>query len=42
VRATFADVDDLRAAVGFSPATPLTEGIRRFCDWYRTYYRIGQ
>jgi UDP-glucuronate 4-epimerase len=42
VRATFADVDDLRAAVGFSPATPLTEGIRRFCEWYRAYYRIEQ
>jgi UDP-glucuronate 4-epimerase len=42
VRATFADVDDLRAAVGFSPSTPLTEGIRRFCDWYRAYYRIEQ
>jgi UDP-glucuronate 4-epimerase len=42
VRATFADVEDLRAAVGFSPATPLAEGIRQFCDWYRAYYRIGQ
>jgi UDP-glucuronate 4-epimerase len=40
VRATFADVEDLRAAVGFSPSTPLAEGIRRFCDWYRSYYRI--
>jgi UDP-glucuronate 4-epimerase len=40
VRATFADVDDLRAAVGFAPATPLQEGIRRFCEWYRTYYRV--
>jgi UDP-glucuronate 4-epimerase len=39
VRATFADVDDLRAAVGFAPATPLQEGIRRFCEWYRSYYR---
>ncbi len=40
VRATFADVEDLRAAVGFSPSTPLADGIRRFCDWYRAYYRI--
>jgi UDP-glucuronate 4-epimerase len=40
VRATFADVDDLRNAVGFSPATPLHEGLRRFCDWYRGYYCI--
>jgi UDP-glucuronate 4-epimerase len=42
VRATFADVRDLHAAVGFSPATPLAEGIRRFCDWYRAYYRIAK
>jgi len=42
VRATFADVDDLHAAVGFTPATPLSEGIRRFCDWYRSYYQISQ
>jgi len=42
VRATFADVDDLRSAVGFSPGTPLKEGIRRFCEWYRSYYRIEQ
>jgi UDP-glucuronate 4-epimerase len=42
VRATFAEVDDLRKAVGFSPATPLKEGIRRFWEWYRAYYRVEQ
>jgi UDP-glucuronate 4-epimerase len=43
VEATWADVDDLRAAVGFAPATPLREGVRRFVDWYRqhiTQFRI--
>ncbi|MDD5100685.1 MAG: NAD-dependent epimerase [Syntrophales bacterium] len=39
VPATCADVDDLTAAVGFRPATPITEGIRRFVAWYREYYR---
>ena len=39
VPATFADVDDLSADVGFKPATPITEGIRRFVEWYRDYYR---
>jgi UDP-glucuronate 4-epimerase len=38
VPATYADVDDLSAAVGFSPKTPIQEGIRRFVDWYRTFY----
>jgi len=38
VPATCADVDDLMAAVGFRPATPIAEGIRRFVAWYRDYY----
>ena len=41
VPATCANVDDLMAAVGFRPATPITEGIRRFVAWYREYYRVG-
>jgi UDP-glucuronate 4-epimerase len=38
VPATYADVDDLSADVGFKPATPLRSGIERFIDWYRNYY----
>ncbi|HOF05641.1 MAG TPA: NAD-dependent epimerase [Syntrophales bacterium] len=38
VPATCADVEDLAAAVGFSPATPVATGIERFVDWYRKYY----
>ncbi|HEU4409255.1 MAG TPA: NAD-dependent epimerase [Polyangiaceae bacterium] len=38
VPATFADVDALRDAVGFQPATPLREGVGRFVAWYRSYY----
>jgi UDP-glucuronate 4-epimerase len=34
---TCADVADLQAAVGFRPATPIGEGVRRFVDWYRGY-----
>ncbi len=37
VPATYADVDDLMRDVGFRPATPVAEGIRRFVDWYRAY-----
>ncbi len=38
VPATYADVDDLVNDVGFKPATPLEEGIRRFVEWYKVYY----
>ena len=40
VPATFADVEDLMRDVGFRPATPIEEGIRRFTAWYRDYYRV--
>ncbi len=39
VPATFADCADLARDVGFSPRTPLAEGIDRFVDWYRDYHR---
>ena len=37
---THADVDDLRADVGYAPDTPLEDGIARFIDWYRDYYGV--
>jgi UDP-glucuronate 4-epimerase len=40
VPATYADVDDLMADVGFKPATSIEEGVRRFVEWYRSYYRV--
>jgi len=40
VPATCADVDDLMAAVGFKPATPIAEGIKKFVSWYREYYHV--
>lgn len=39
VPATFADIDDLQAVCGFSPSTPLKDGIRSFVKWYREYHR---
>ena len=39
VPATYADVDDLKRDVGFQPATPIEDGVRRFVDWYRAYYQ---
>ena len=34
---TYADTQRLRQATGFSPDTPLAEGMQRFVDWYRVY-----
>ena len=39
VHATYADIDALRAAVGFAPSTSLATGIGRFVEWYKSYYR---
>lgn len=39
VVATYADIDDLRDAVGFSPATPLKEGVEKFVKWHLGYYK---
>ena len=40
VPATYADVDDLAREVGFRPETPISEGISRFVEWYRSYHRL--
>ncbi|NGO54993.1 NAD-dependent epimerase [Allomesorhizobium camelthorni] len=39
VESTYADIDALDEAVGFRPRTPIEEGIARFIEWYRDYYR---
>lgn len=38
VPATYADIDTLANDVGFTPSTPIDVGVRRFVDWYRSYY----
>ena len=35
---TYADIDGLARDIGFRPKTPIEEGIRRFVEWYRSYY----
>lgn len=37
VPATYADISDLKTAIGFAPKTPIAEGIRRFVAWRRSY-----
>jgi UDP-glucuronate 4-epimerase len=39
VVATYADVESLERDVGFSPSTPIEEGVARFVAWYREYYK---
>jgi len=39
VPATFADVGELQQAVGYKPQTPIEVGVRRFAEWYRSYYQ---
>jgi UDP-glucuronate 4-epimerase len=38
VPATCADIDALDSAVGFRPSTTIEHGVRRFVDWYLSYY----
>ena len=38
---TWADIADLQRDVGYTPATPVEVGIRRFVDWYLQYYAKG-
>ncbi len=40
VISTYADIDDLVQDFGFKPGTSLEEGITRFVQWYRDYYRV--
>ena len=40
VPVTSADTSKLGAWVGFRPNTPVVEGVRRFVDWYRSYYQV--
>jgi UDP-glucuronate 4-epimerase len=40
VPATFADVASLEQATAFTPQTSMREGIRRFVEWYRDFYKL--
>jgi UDP-glucuronate 4-epimerase len=37
---TYADTSDLERDVGYRPGTPVEEGVARFVQWYREYYRL--
>ena len=37
---TYADVDALVSDVGYRPSTTVEEGVSKFVDWYRDFYRV--
>lgn len=39
VEVTYADVTPLEQDFGFKPSTSLREGLRKFAQWYKTYYK---
>ena len=41
VTATYADVSKLKALTGYQPKVMLAEGLKRFANWYREYYRAS-
>lgn len=38
VEMTYADVDELVKDFGFKPSTSLRDGLRKFAEWYKSYY----
>ncbi len=40
VDTTFADIDELQQDLGYTPSTPLAQGLQKFIDWYRDYYKL--
>ena len=40
MRRTSADMSDAQRDFGFTPSTPLEEGVGRFVHWFRGYYRV--
>ncbi len=40
VKETYADIEASQRELGFSPKTPIDQGIPRFVDWFRKYHAI--
>lgn len=39
VKETYADIEDAKHDFGFSPKTSIAEGLPRFVEWYKGYYK---
>ena len=42
VTATWANTDLLKKLTGYAPKTDIKEGIKKFIDWYLSYYKINK
>jgi len=40
VERTYADIEASRRDLGFEPRVPISEGIPKFVEWYKTYHRV--
>lgn len=40
VSITYADTEPLERDYGFKPSTPLREGLRKFAQWYKEFYKV--
>lgn len=40
VPVTYADTTPLEKDYGFKPDTPLREGLRKFAEWYKEFYKV--
>ena len=36
----YADVSDLEKDIDFKPSTSIEEGLGKFVDWYKEYYKV--
>jgi len=41
VQKTYADITETVRDFGFSPTTSISEGLFKFVEWYRSFYRVG-
>ncbi len=40
VKATIADISNIKTQLGYSPSTNIKTGVKNFVDWYRDYYQL--
>jgi len=41
VKETYADIAETTRLTGYKPTTTIQQGIPRFIDWYKAYYRVA-
>jgi UDP-glucuronate 4-epimerase len=39
---TYADVSDLERDINFKPSTSIEDGLQKFVDWYKEYYKVEE